>query len=120
MKKQLSRRRKVTTWVATALLAAQLPIAQAGMVSTEQAIASKQVEEERSELRSFVEREDVRKQLEALGVSPAEAENRVNAMTDAEVMTIAGKMDSAPAGGALSSNDWILILVIALLLVIAL
>ena len=47
---------------------------------------------------SFLAREDVREQMQDLGVDPAEAEARVAAMSDAEVQELAGKLDNAKAG----------------------
>ena len=41
----------------------------------------------------------MRSQLQSLGISPAAAQARVSAMTDAEVANVAGKIDSLPAGG---------------------
>jgi hypothetical protein len=35
----------------------------------------------------------------SLGVDPAEAQQRVDAMTNQEVQQLAGKLDSMPAGG---------------------
>jgi hypothetical protein len=46
------------------------------------------------------------------------AKDRVAAMTDQEVHAMAQKIDSMPAGGALSNNDLILIMVIVLLLLL--
>jgi hypothetical protein len=51
----------------------------------------------------------------ALGVKPELAKQRVDALTDAEVVSLAGKIDTLPAGGALSSTDLIIILLVAIL-----
>jgi hypothetical protein len=71
-----------------------LPV-NAGMLATESAISSG----ERARVASFLEREDVRAQLRASGVSLSEVQGRVAAMTDDEVRSIAGRIDSLPAGG---------------------
>jgi hypothetical protein len=55
----------------------------------------------RDRVRAFLEREDVRGQLEALGVSPEEAEARVASLTDEEIARIEGNLDQLPAGGDL-------------------
>lgn len=71
----------------------------AGMVGTDQVAAAVQAAGARDKLRDFVGRSEVRDQLQNLGVSPAVAQARVSAMTDAEVASIAGQVDSLPAGG---------------------
>jgi hypothetical protein len=48
-----------------------------------------------------LERADLTAKLEALGVAPAEASKRVDAMTDEEVALLAQGLADAPAGGAL-------------------
>src|SRR5688572_30621829 len=71
-----------------------LPV-QAGMVGTHAVVASA----ERERIASFLEREDVRQQLLAQGVSPTQAKARVAALTDEEARQLAGQVDSLPAGG---------------------
>ena len=80
--------------------------AQAGMIGTDQAIASAQDQMNRDKVRDFVSRTDVVKQFEALGLSASTAQDRVNAMTQEEINRIAGKIDSIPAG-ATSSGVWV-------------
>jgi hypothetical protein len=71
----------------------------AGMVGTNEVIAAAQAAGARDRVRDFVGRTEVRDQLQNLGISPAAAQARVNAMTDTEVANIAGRIDSLPAGG---------------------
>jgi hypothetical protein len=68
--------------------------AQAGTVSTEEAIAAK-----RDRIAAVLERSDVRAELEARGVSSSDAKARVDAMTDQEVTQLAARIDTLPAGG---------------------
>jgi len=70
-----------------------LPV-QAGMLPTDAGNA------ERSRVLSVLERDDVRAQLEAHGVTAAQVKARVAAMTDDELAQLAGQIDSLPAGGA--------------------
>ena len=72
--------------------------AQAGVIGTDQAIASTQDLANRDKVTAFMNRGDVVKQLEALGISAATAKERVNALTQEEINRIAGKIDTAPAG----------------------
>ena len=71
----------------------------AGMVGTDQIVAAAQAAAARDKLRNFVERREVREQLQNLGVSAAAATARVNAMSDAEIASVAGRIDALPAGG---------------------
>ena len=83
----------------------------AGMIGTDQAIASSQDLANRDKVRDFISRGDVMKQFEALGVTAGAAQERVNAMTQEEVNRIAGKIDSMPAG-ADSGWGWIAVILI--------
>jgi hypothetical protein len=85
-----------------------LPV-HAGMVGTGAALASP----ERERIATFLEREDVRQQLQAQGVRPADVSARVAALTDEEASQLAAQMDSMPAGGVLG-----LILVVFLVLLL--
>ena len=73
--------------------------AYAGMIGTDQFAAAAQAAGSRDKVRNFVDRSEVRNQLQSMGVSPAAAQARVSAMSDDEVASIAGKIDSLPAGG---------------------
>lgn len=85
-----------------------LPTAQAAMIQTDQ-VETGQLETgnvpesagaaaDREQVMSFLARDDVRQQMQDLGVDPEEAEARVAAMSDAEVQELAGKLDNAKAG----------------------
>jgi hypothetical protein len=71
-----------------------LPV-HAGMVGTDAVLPSA----ERERIVGFLEREDVRQQLQAQGVSSTQAKARVAALTDEEARQLAGQVDSLPAGG---------------------
>lgn len=73
-------------------------LAQAGMIGTDQ-VASVASEADRSAVLQFLGRADVTSQLQSLGVDPASVKDRVASMTDQEVQSIAGKIDTLPAGG---------------------
>ena len=75
-------------------------MAQATMISTGTAVQQQAIEQDRTRIRVFLEREDVQKTLQANGVSPLEAKARVDSLTDQEVTRIADKMDMLPAGGS--------------------
>lgn len=68
--------------------------AMAAWVGTGEALGSP-----KARLVSFVERDDVQKQITSLGVDPDEALRRVNGMTDAEAKVALEKIGALPAGG---------------------
>ena len=78
--------------------------AQATVISTEQ-VAAAQAPAERSEgharLNATLDRADVAAALQARGVDPQAARDRVAALTDAEAAALATDIDRAPAGGDL-------------------
>jgi hypothetical protein len=84
---------------------------QASMIGTDQALTTAQDQSNRDKVINFVQRGDVAKQLESLGVSPANAADRVNAMTQEEINKVAGQIDTLPAG-AIDSAGWLLAVVV--------
>jgi len=90
---------------------------QAGMIGTDQVVANATAQANRDKVRDFVARADVAKQLEALGISATNAQERVNAMTQDEVNRVAGKIDSMPAGADSSGWWWAAgVIVVALII----
>lgn len=85
----------------TSVLGLGLPIqsAYAGIVGTDKIAASAQSQSERERIRTFLDRADVRNELQAQGIDADAAKMRVAALTDEEVQKVAGKLDTMPAGG---------------------
>lgn len=83
--------------------------AHAGIVGTDQLISATQVQGDREKVVNFISRANVQQQLETLGAKPGAAKERVAAMTDEEVRTIASQIDTLPAGG---TNGWAIAAVI--------
>jgi hypothetical protein len=54
---------------------------------------------ERDKVRAFLDRAEVRSQMESMGVDAGAAHARVDALTDEEVSQLAGRIDALPAGG---------------------
>lgn len=79
-------------------LGLQTPAA-AAIVGTADAVAAVQQQDHRGAVQGVLARADVREQMVALGVDPAEVEARIAALTDAEVATLATRIEGAPAGG---------------------
>lgn len=80
--------------------AASLPgaSARAAMIPTEQAVTSVAPPTKREQVLAFLTRDDVVRQMVALGVDPAEAAARARALSDAELGRIAGELERLPAG----------------------
>ena len=87
-----------------------MQLAQAGMIGTDQ-VASVASQADRNTVLQFLSRAEVTSQLQSLGVDAATVKDRVAAMTDQEVQSLAGKIQSMPAG-ADSTSLIILLLVV--------
>lgn len=101
--------------IVSAAMLTQGSIARAELIGPEAVTMPSQAERERAKVQSFVERATVKERLQAMGVSGLIAKDRVAALTEEEVHALAQRIDAMPAGGALSNNDLILILLIAIL-----
>lgn len=91
-----------TSWTLLfTLISLVLPVApvHAALVGTEQVVNASQVAPNRERVRLFLQRQDVRDMLQQRGVDANVALSRVDAMTDAEVQTVATQLDQLPAGG---------------------
>lgn len=101
------------------LMTLMIPSAQAAhAVTTAQAFAQSGIASpsaERDRVMGFLAREDVARQLVRLGVDPAAAQARVQALTDTEVARIDQHLDQLPAGG--SSVIGALVFIFVLLLI---
>jgi hypothetical protein len=87
-------------------------IAQAGMIGTDQVVQTPQAD--RGAVLGFVTRADVAGQLQAFGLDPSTAKDRVAAMTDDEVSYLAGRINAMPAG-ADAAGLLLLIVIIAVI-----
>jgi hypothetical protein len=75
-----------------------LPVAHAAMVSTEEVIREDAATENRERVMTFLAREDVRREMEALGIDPQEATARTKALSDEEITRVANKLDEMAVG----------------------
>jgi hypothetical protein len=85
--------------------------AQAGVIGTDQAISAA-TQSDREMLVSTIDRPEVTSQLQAMGLSTSTAKERIAAMTDEEVRTLAGNIDSLPAGAKITGWGWFGIVVV--------
>jgi hypothetical protein len=95
--------------------------ARAALVGTEQAVSGApapagDAQTQREQVASFLKREDVRRQIEAMGVVPKEADARVASLSAAEVAKLAGRIDQVPAGTGVAAVFIILGIIFAVLL----
>jgi hypothetical protein len=97
------------------LLALSFQTANAGMIGADQAAAAGAAQTDRGMVLSVLSRAETAAQLQAQGIDPAMARERVAAMTDQEVRTLAQDMQTAPAG-ALSSGGWVAVILVAALI----
>jgi len=89
--------------------------AQAGMVSTLQAVEASTRVRDLATVNAALAREEVRAQFAALGVEPTQVESRVAALTDSELRTLAGQMGEMPAGADALAVIGIVFLVLLIL-----
>ena len=94
------------------LLALSFQGANAGMIGAEQVAAAGAAQTDRGMVMSVLARAETAQQLQAQGIDPAMARERVGAMTDQEVHALAQDIQTAPAG-AMTSGAWIAVVVIA-------
>ena len=72
--------------------------AHAGMIDTASIVQDLEAERDRVRLEAFLSRQDVADRLAAMGVDPLDISQRVQALTDQEIVSIAAHLDQAPAG----------------------
>jgi hypothetical protein len=81
----------------------------AGMIGTEQVGAVSSAQTERMQIQSVMSRAEVASQMQALGIDMKTAQERVAALTDDEARSLAGKLDSIPAG---AGDEWWIVAVV--------
>jgi len=73
--------------------------ATAGVISTQQALSAEMRASTESDVRASLARDDVRQAMQQLGVDPDQADTRIAALSDAELLRMQGELDRLPAGG---------------------
>jgi hypothetical protein len=81
---------------ATAILPFQM--AQASMIPVADVLSQTTVAADRNTVTTFMLRGESIRQLQSMGLDPLSANARIAAMSDAEIHTLAGQIQSAPAG----------------------
>jgi hypothetical protein len=103
--------KKLLTSLSLALLLIA-PQAYAGMIGTQDV--------ERQKVKELVPRPELAQQLKQMGIAPEEIQWRIDAMTDEEVRSLAGRLNAVPAGGDVTTQEWLLIIIVILLVIIIL
>lgn len=70
-------------------------------------------------IRTLLARSDVHAEMIALGVDPAEAAKRVDALTDEELIQLAGHLDDLPAGKGAVTTFALVALIVTLVMLLA-
>ncbi len=103
--------------VALIVLGALAVPAHAEMIETDQLLAPS-ADAQRAQVDAFLVRQDVQRELEAFGVSPADAADRAASLTEAELQVVANRIDTLPAGANTGISTLGLILIIVLIVVL--
>lgn len=90
-------------------------VAHAELVGTLQAVEASTRAQDLATVNATLAREQVRERMAALGVDQAAVEARVARLTDAELRTLADRMDQMPAGGDALAVIGIVFLVLIIL-----
>ena len=104
--------------MAALMMAVSMPLgaAQAALVGTDQVIDKSEVAADRARVAAFLDRQDVRRQMQSMGVDPDEATARVASLSDSEVRQMAARIDDMPAGqdvaGALISAALVIFIIL--------
>ena len=114
----------VTSLFGLGLLAAA-PAAKAELIGTQQltqqtaGAQGTTLTQDRQTLDQFLARADVQHKLEQMGLSHDITQQRLAALSNQEVASLAGKIDAMPAAGDLGFQEMVIILLVAILVVLA-
>lgn len=97
---QTNTRSALIGFIMAGLLALTTPApVHAEMIGTQELLQADVRAGQLAKVQNFLAKEQVRSQLEAWGVDPLLAANRVAALTDSELQQLAMHLDQQPAGG---------------------
>jgi uncharacterized membrane protein (Fun14 family) len=90
-------------------------VAHAGVISTQEYIATIDRDATLARIDAVLAREEVRNQLEQHGVDPAAANERIAALTDQELAQLATDLENLPAGGSVLAVIGVVAIVLLIL-----
>lgn len=105
--------RMICRFLIAALLLGSFTSVRAGMIGADQLNASGV--SSRTAVMDVLARPDVVNQLQAQGLDPQLARDRVAAMSDSEVQALQGQIDSLPAGATSDGAWWAAAIIIAII-----
>lgn len=100
MLKKIMRPVSLLLVVSFCFLSFNVPNAQAKMVGTDAVIAVQQAADQRTQVADFMALEDVKQIMTQYGVDPAEAQLRVDSLSNKELANLANSIDQLPAGSS--------------------
>ncbi|WP_374473604.1 PA2779 family protein [Arenimonas sp.] len=89
-------------------------IANATLITTQQAVAVDARAQQEAQVREALAREDVSRMMVEMGVDPADVDSRIASLSDAELAELHGQVEQLPAGGVLAVLGVVLIVLIVL------
>ncbi len=112
----LRTRRSLAVLLAASVFATSLQqAASAAVISTQQYLTSIDREATLARIDAVLARDDLKQQLEKLGVDPIAANERIAALTDEELQLLATDLENLPAGGSLLGVVGIVFIVLLIL-----
>ncbi|MDW7773895.1 MAG: PA2779 family protein [Desulfobulbaceae bacterium] len=99
MKNPYSRQLIILLILPCMFLSLTLRPVQAGMIPTAEVVSRAHTEDALAKVTAFLNRQDVQQIMVQQGVDIFEAKERVQVMSDAEIMAMANHIDTLPAGG---------------------
>jgi hypothetical protein len=108
----------ISIFLAFSFLLVSVPYrpALAAIIGTETVIDMARAQEARNHVNSILAREDVKAAFIAQGLNPLEAKERVDALSNAEIINLADQIDQLPAGGSTLETVVIVSLIVFLVL----
>lgn len=92
-------KKMICRFMAIALITLPFQTGQASMIATDQVNTAATVQLDRTLVSNYLSRAETVNEFQILGLNAQDARDRVAAMTDDEVSTLAGKISAVPAGG---------------------
>lgn len=102
----------ICRFLAVALITLPFQTGQASMIGVDQVNVASTVQADRTLVTNYLSRSQTVNELQAMGIDPQAARDRVEAMTDEEVGTLASRIDAVPAGG-----DGLVVLVLVVFII---
>lgn len=109
------RRSALALLVTSAFALTSFQAARAGVITTEQYMRALDRDAAIARIDAVLAREEVQRELKRLGVDPADAAERVAALTDQELELLAANLEQLPAGGDLLGVVGVVFIVLVIL-----